>query len=110
MPTIEFWLFEDVFGPVKYGHYECQSPWDVFQAINEHVRKGYELSTVEIPADWGSVRTRIAIADPGLEWAKGAGDDGLLIEPKHWQDMEEMEAFSVELWELAVRLTRGATT
>lgn len=89
----------------RYAKVMCSSAWELFQAINEHVQKPHhELSTVRlnVPPVPGFYET---LADPGLEW-HALHPDRLLVLPKHSQDMEEMEAFSVELWELALELTR----
>lgn len=107
MPTIRF----EVYNP-KAGEWDtaltvaiCSSPWDVFQLLNANVRIG-GLSTISVRKD----NQYIYLADPGTGWHKKDTANRLLILPKHSEDMEEMEAFAVELWELACRLTEASGT
>lgn len=97
MPTIKFMTYnKNDNSLIRYRRASCSSPWDVFQLLNRQV-KSCPLSTIYANGH--------AIADPNKGWHE-LHPHLLRVFPKHSEDMEEMEAFAVELWELACRLTQ----
>lgn len=81
---------------IVYFTGKCSSSWDVLQLLNDCLLKCGKFTLVRA----GDESTCVADDPPG--WRP---NHEVLIDWKKMSDMEELEAFAVELWEKAVEVS-----